>query len=216
MNDDSPDATRWYITRRWLQYEGELRTNLLRIVAIGVFYTIHLANYGGSQGWFSRMAFLQLGGQVDKAYHTSVTLLAVAWVMVAVGVHLALRNRIFPTWLPSLTTCGDILLISCVLYLADGAASPLRVVFFLVICTTALRFYLPQMYLATIGSCVAYIGLLGVAKWPETFAGGRAMTHVPRYEQIVFLATLVLTGVILGQVVRRVQQAIMRNITNYT
>jgi hypothetical protein len=203
-----PEASNWYITRRWLQYAGELRTNLLRVIAIGVFYTIHLLNFGSSQGWFSRLGVLQLGGQVDQSYHTAVTLLAVAWVMLAVGVHLALRNRIFPSWLPILSTCADVLLLTCVLYLADGATSPLRAAYFLIIATAALRFYVPQLWLATIGSAVGYICLLGVAKWPDRFAGGRTLPQVPRYEQLIFLAALVLTGVILGQVVRRVRQLV--------
>ena len=35
----------WFIVERWQEYEGEGRANLLRIVAIGSFYTVHLLNY---------------------------------------------------------------------------------------------------------------------------------------------------------------------------
>lgn len=204
------DSHAWYVARRWLQFEGELRTNLLRIIAICVFYLIHLANYGSSHGWFEQAGILQLEGNVDQAFHTAVTLVAVAWTMLAVGVHLALRNRLFPNWLPYATIAADVLLLTCVLYLGDGAAGALSVGYFLAIALASLRFAIPLIWLATAGSAVGYVCLLGVAKWPDRFAGGRAMPQLPRYEQLVFLAALVLTGVILGQVVRRVRETFTR------
>ena len=206
-----PDAKAWFVARRWLQFEGELRTNLLRIIAICVFYLIHLANYGSSQGWFARLGLLQLEGNVDQAFHTAVTLLAVAWTMLAAGVHLALRNRLFPDWLPYATVATDVLLLTCVLYLGDGAASALCVGYFLAIALAALRFHLPLIWLATAASAVGYVCLLGIAKWPDRFAGGRALPQVPRYEQLTVLAALILTGVVLGQVVRRVRETFTRH-----
>ncbi|MCH8046417.1 MAG: hypothetical protein IID44_22135 [Planctomycetes bacterium] len=55
-----------------------------------------------------------------------------------------------------------------------------------------------------------YITLLGYAKWPETFGaellGNRDVDlRVPRYEQLIVLVALALTGIVLGQVVRRVR-----------
>src|SRR4051812_31623036 len=38
---------RWYVVGRWQEYEGEGRTNLLRVVAIAAFYLVELANYHG-------------------------------------------------------------------------------------------------------------------------------------------------------------------------
>ena len=35
----------WFIVERWQEFEGEGRTNLLRIIAIGAFYGIELVNY---------------------------------------------------------------------------------------------------------------------------------------------------------------------------
>jgi glucose-6-phosphate-specific signal transduction histidine kinase len=63
-----------------------------------------------------------------------------------------------------------------------------------------LRFSLPLIWFACGGSILCYMFLLGYAKW---FAD-RGI--VPRYQQEIFLLALVLSGIILGQVVRRVRK----------
>ena len=37
----------WYIVGRWLEYEGESRANVLRLIAIAAFYVVELINYHG-------------------------------------------------------------------------------------------------------------------------------------------------------------------------
>ncbi len=66
----------WFITQRWQQYSGESRANLLRILAVGIFYLIHLWNYFSSQGklpnWGPFSEFLQLAeGGESMASRTS-------------------------------------------------------------------------------------------------------------------------------------------------
>ena len=199
----------WFITRRWQQFEGEARANLLRIIAIGVFYLIHLWHYLSSQGKLPNWGFLQLGeaGEVDWQFHMLVTLLALAWITLAAAVHMALRARMFPSWLPTVSTVGDVLFLTSVLCVSAGPRSPLVVGYFLVIALAALRFDLKLVRLATIGAALGYVCVLGVAKWPERFGRDAEVDlTVPRFHQLVFLAALVLTGVIVGQVVRRLAE----------
>jgi len=199
----SASAHALFITQRWQQYEGEAKANFLRIVAIGVFYAIHLFNYLSSRGWFPHLSFLQLSGGVEQSrqFHVSVTLVAVAWVMLAVGVLFCLSRQVFPQWFSYFTTAADIVLLTTILYLAAGPRSPLVVGYFLVIVLAAARFHLRLVQLATGGAIVGYVCLLGCAKWPKTF-GGTMMT-VPRYHQLIMVAALALAGVMLGQFVRR-------------
>lgn len=210
MSSSIPPADRpWFITKRWQQYEGEARANLLRIAGIGTFYLIHLWNYFSSQGKLPNWGFLQLAeqGEVDRRFHLMVSLLALAWVMLAAAVHLALRSRVFPAWLPAVSTLADVLFLTSVLIISSGPHSPLVSCYFLVIAISALRFDLTLVRLATIGAMIGYVCVLGVAKWPATF--GRDATvdiTVPRYQQLVTLAAIGLTGVVIGQVIRRVRR----------
>src|SRR5205814_1558575 len=67
----------------------------------------------------------------------------------------------------------------------------------------ALRFSLPLVWFATAASMAGYLVVLGYAKWyaPE----GRNL-RVERYQQLIFLVALALTGVVVGQVIRRARQ----------
>lgn len=204
MLTDQPGARdrHWYVARRWQEYEGERRANLLRIIGIGSFYIIHLMQFYGL-----RIGVLQLGegGEVSRRFHVQVTLLAVIWTMLALGMLLALRQRIFPGWLKLLSTGADLVLLTAILLVADGPQSPLVVGYFLVIVLATLRFSLPLVRWATVGAMLGYLCLLGCAKWPETFGKGNVDLRVPRYEQLIVLVALALTGIMLGQVVRRVR-----------
>lgn len=186
----------WFIVGRWQDFAGEARANLLRIAGIAAFYVIELINYYGLH-----LGPLEIPATVDRPFHAVVTALAVAWTMVALATQLCLQIRIFPVWLKYVTTGCDIALLTTILTVADGPRSPLIVGYFLVVVLSTLRFQLPLVWFATVGSMAGYIWLLGFAQW---FAGDRDLT-VPRYYQLIFLLALALTGVVLGQVIRRVR-----------
>jgi hypothetical protein len=204
----------WFIAQRWQAYGAESRANLLRIIAIGVFYLVHLWTYFGSQGWLPNYGFLQIAesGDISKRFHLLVTLIAVAWAMLALGILLALQHRIFPRWLPYFSTGCDIVLLTSIVCLGGMARSPLVVGYFLVLILAALRLSLPLIWFATAACGLAYLFVLGCAKWPEQFGLPRlvgqatADLHVPRYHQIVVLVAIVMAGVMLGQIVRRLRQ----------
>lgn len=209
MSSEPPFSDQsWHIIQRWQQYEGEARANLLRIIAIGTFYLIHLWNFFSSQGKLPDWGLLQLAeaGEIDKRFHVMVTLLSLAWIALAAAIHLALRARMFPAWLPTVSTVADVLFLTSVLLISSGPQSPLVVGYFLIIALAALRFELRLVQVASVATIVGYVCVLGFAKWPATFGGEAAVDYrVPRYEQLVVLAGLALIGIILGQVVRRVR-----------
>lgn len=217
MSDAAPasaiDADRsWFIAQRWQQYEGEARANLLRITVIGTFYLIHLWTFFSSQGKLPNWGVLQVveAGTISERFHVMVTLLAITWVMLAAGVHMALRSRFFPTWLPAVSTLGDVLFLTSVLLISAGPRSPLVVGYFLIVALSGLRFDVRLVQLSSVASVVGYVCLLGYAKWPTTFGRDKAVDlTVPRYEQLIVVAGLALTGVIVGQIVRRARQLVM-------
>ena len=203
----------WFIAQRWQAYEAESRANLLRIIAIGAFYLVHLWSYFSAQGRLPTLGFWQLAeaGEINREFHVLVTLLAVAWAMLALGILLALQQRIFPRWLPYFSTACDIVMLTGILCIGSAARSPLVAGYFLILVLAALRLCLPLIWFSTIGCVLAYVWVLGVAKWPEQFGITKLLgetsadLRVPRYHQIITLLAIVLAGVMLGQVIRRVR-----------
>jgi hypothetical protein len=204
----------WFIAQRWQAYEAESRANLLRIVAIGVFYLVHLWSYFGSRGWLPNYGFFQIAesGEISKQFHLLITLIAVAWAMLALGILLALQNRIFPRWLPYFSTGCDIVLLTGIVCLGGMARSPLIVGYFLILILATLRLSLSLVWFATFACAGAYMAVLGCAKWPEQFGFTKLLgesateVRVPRYHQLIVLVALVMAGVILGQIIRRVRR----------
>ncbi|MBC8870044.1 MAG: hypothetical protein H8E44_11535 [Planctomycetes bacterium] len=184
----------WFIVGRWQEYEGETRANLLRIIGIAAFYIVELANYHGV-----RLGVFEMPRVVEKPFHQSVTALAVAWTLMSLVILYCLSHRIFPAVLKFVSTACDVALLTAILVMADGPKSPLVVGYFLLIALSALRFNLPLIWLATAGSMAGYLVLLGNAKWFDE------SVRVPRYHQIIFLLALGLSGIVLGQVIRRVR-----------
>ena len=190
----------WFIVGRLAEFEGEGRANLLRLIGIAVFYTVELINYYGVD-----LSFVQLEPVVDRPFHLAMTMLTLAWTMLCVSVLLCRRQRIFPQWLKYISTGCDIVLLTSILMLADGPRSPLVVLYLLVIGLASLRFSLPLIWFATAGSVAGYLFLLGFARWGTVPGWEKPNQIVPRYYQIIFVLALVLTGVVLGQVIRRVR-----------
>lgn len=184
----------WFIVRRWQAYEGEARANLLRIMGIALFYIVELANYHGLRlGWFD------MPPVVDKAFHQSVTALAVAWTLMSLGVLYCLTHRIFPWMLKYVTTGLDVLLLTVILMVADGPKSPLVVGYFLIIALALLRFDLSLIRFSTGAAVVGYLSLTGYARWWEV------ELRLPRYHQAIMLLAIALAGVISGQAIRCVR-----------
>jgi hypothetical protein len=203
--------TSWYIAQRWQAYEAELRANLLRIIAIGAFYMVHLWTYFGSRGWLPNYGFLQVveSGEITKKFHLLVTLIAVAWAMLALGILIALQHRIFPRWLPYFSTGCDVVMLTSIVMLGGMARSPLVVGYFLILIVATLRLSLPLIWFATWASIVGYLCVLACAKWPEQSALSESLgqlaadVRVPRYHQLTILLAIGLAGVMLGQIARR-------------
>jgi hypothetical protein len=194
--ESSALARRWHIARRWQEYEGEGRANLLRVIGVAAFYVVELINYHGL-----RLGLLEMPQVVDLHFHRVATVLAGAWIMMALGVLVCRQRRVFPESLKFLSTAGDLVFLTAMLTAADGPKSPLVVGYFLVVVLAGLRFSLPLVWFATAGAGAGYLFLLTYARWFST-----RDIRVPRYQQLIVLLALVLTGVVLGQVLRRVRR----------
>ena len=181
----------WYIVGRWQEYEGESRANLLRIVAIGAFYVVQLIIFH----------IIYAGDPQQLSFHQQATGIAVAWTMVALAVMLCLRRRMFPAALKYCSTACDLLLLTSLAALANRALSPLVLAYFVIISMSALRFSLGLVWFSTLGAMLGYYALVGLSDrtWFDK-------DHVvPPATQLITLLSLGLSGVVIGQVVRRVK-----------
>jgi hypothetical protein len=195
-NPPGADDRPWYIVGRWQEYRGEERANLLRIAAIAAFYAIELINYYGVD-----LGFIHLPKVRDAAFHRTVTAITAAWVLLGVGVHLWLWMRLMPEALKYVATALDAVLLTLLLMVADGPRSPLVVGYFLIPAMATLRFRLRLVWFATIAAMLGYVWLLGWARWVE----GVRDVRVPRYHELIVLTALAMSGIIQGQVIRRVK-----------
>ncbi len=198
-------ARAWQVTGRWIQFRAEGRINSLRLAGIAVFYLIHLFHYLEVTGHFPSFGIFQISaaeeGVVDD-YHLQVTLLALAWTGLALFVHLCLLQPYYPRWLGPLVTVADVILLTAVLYVSAGPRSPLVAVYFLLLTLAAIRCDIWIVQLATIAASLGYLALLASARWPAVFGHVGWEQTVPRYQQLITLATIVLTGICLGQLLR--------------
>jgi hypothetical protein len=197
--DVSSPNWHWFVVGRWQEYAGEARANLIRVVAVGAFYILELVNY------------YAIGQQSPEyvAFHRTATAIAVAWTLLALGVLLCLRQQIFPPALKFISTAADIVLLTCLALAVEGVtggpASPLVFIYFLIIALAGLRFSLSLVWMATLGSMLAYVALVATFDLREHGQWFDADHAVPPIEQLMVLMSLALVGVIVGQIVRRVR-----------
>jgi hypothetical protein len=179
----------WFIVERWQEYEGEGRTNLLRVLAIAGYYTVHLATYLSQTE----------PSEADRLSHRQATLIAAGWLFVSLAVLIALQRRFLPLGLKYATTAFDLLLLTALAWLGSGAQSPVVFGLFVIVAATGLRFRLPLVWMATFGAMACYMALVGAGD-PQWFD---AEHNTPVVVQLTMLLSLGLTGIVMGQVVRR-------------
>ncbi|MFT5527704.1 MAG: hypothetical protein ACI9HK_005688 [Pirellulaceae bacterium] len=189
---ESEQTRQWFIVRRWQEFGGETRACLMRILAITGFYCAQLIHYMS----------LTVPNDPEQRFHRYVTMVAAAWAFAAVSTLLCLRKQFFPSYLPFVTTIIDLGLLTMLAALGSGPNSPLTRVYFLIIVLSAIRFNLPLIWCATIGSLAGYMSLVGLAD-DTWFDPNHA---VPPIEQLVTVLALGLTGLFIGQIIRRVPQ----------
>jgi hypothetical protein len=188
---ESSRAQALRVAGRLNEYRGEERANLLRIVGIALFYAVQLLNRYGVDLGALHVPRLEMSDQL----HEAMTLVAAGWLAIAMAVSLSLRNRFFPPWLKYAVTLFDFALATIALSFADGPKSPLVVVLFPLLALSAMRIDRGLVRFATAGAVASYLWLVGLAAYVRTDL------MVPRYQEILMVLALALTGVVLDAVV---------------
>src|SRR5208283_4897310 len=187
-----PDA-RWADAQRIESWAGEVRVNLVRLVAILAFYGHHLINF----------YLVRDDPTVTATYHATVTAIVLAWGGAVLVLHYCLARRWMPPVLKYVATGWDIVLLTLLLMVGRDPRSTLPVLYFLVIVAAALRLSLPLIYAATLGSMGAYLFFLGYLRF---WLGLPDPERLSRAQQIIFLLALGAAGILAGQVVRQTRR----------
>jgi hypothetical protein len=190
MNDERA----WADARRVESWAGEFRINLIRLVAIAGFYGYHLLD-----------TYLLRPGDEEVAgrYHTQITVLALAWAVGALAMHLYLVNRWVPAALKYIATTWDLVMVTALLMIGQDPHNLLTVLYVVVIAAAALRLALPLIYASTIGSMFGFLFFHGYIRYWLEWETPRRLSHA---QQTLFLLALAVTGLIAGQVVRQARR----------
>ncbi len=179
---------RWRVVSRWLEYEGELRSALLRIVLVAAFYAAQLLHF---------VVFAERT-EAEQVFHRQATFVAAGWLFVSLAVLVALTRHWLPSWLKFVTVGIDLVLLTLLAALGSGAASPLVFVYWVVIALAGLRCNLALIWFGTIGAMAAYLILVGMRD-PVWFDANHATAPI---EQLVVHMSLAAAGLVIGQLVR--------------
>ena len=186
----------WADARRLESWAGELRINLIRLVAIAAFYGYHLLD-----AYLLRPDEFALRG----AYHTLVSVLAFVWAIGALTLQLYLLNRWLTAALMYLATGWDLVMVTAVLMAGRDPHNVFMALYVIVVAAAALRLSLPLIYAATLGAMVAFLCFHGYVRFGlETPPADR----LSRAQQTIFLLALAVTGLIAGQVVRQARRLV--------
>lgn len=181
----------WEAAQRVEEWAGEARVNLIRLVAIAAFYAHHLVQY----------YLLKL--PLTPRHHLAATGIAVAWSVASMALHLALVRQVRLPWIKYLALLYDALMITGLLALTEGGKSPLVVLLFLLVATSALRMQVRMAWATTVLAVAAYLFVLGHDRWGRNLPADQ---RVPRRNQVIFVLGLGAAGVLAGQALRQARR----------
>jgi hypothetical protein len=188
---ENPD--RWDDACRIESWAGEVRVNLIRLVAILCFYGNHLLTIYGSA---DRTA-------VTSTYNAAVNGLTIAWGVGVLVLYFCLARRWVPPYLKYVATAWDLVLLTLLLGVSGEPRTTLSALYFLIIAAAPLRLSIRLVQAATLGSMAGFLLFLGYVRWGLGLA---EQDRMPRTQQIIFVLALGGAGLLAGQVVRQIRR----------
>jgi len=175
---------------------GEARVNVIRVVALTLFFGQHIVRY----------LLWNADGSITPQFHQQVTSITIFWGLTALAIFVALQRDTWLPWLKYAAIALDVLGVTSLLIVArspNGAFVPL---YLLVIASAPLRLSLPLVYFATISAAFGYLAYLGTYAWVQIGAKryySQADLRIPPSSEILCVLTLLIAGLLAGQAVRQ-------------
>ncbi len=211
---DRTELDRSHITSRWLEYEGELRAGLLRVILIICFYSAELFTYMAANSV----------SEAAQQFHRQATYLSAAWVLVSLAALVAIARRWLPAGMKYAATAVDVGLLTAMAWFGSGASSPLVCLYALLIIMAGLRGSLKLIWFTTLLALAAYWGLLtlpvhatgGIALSDAALgdaalgdaASGAGKVPIQSIEVMVITLGIAASGIVTGQLVRMLRQVV--------
>jgi hypothetical protein len=198
-----PDESHWLDVQRLEAWAGEVRVNLIRIVALAVFYARHLIEF---------LAF-NSNGHITAAYHERVTWICLLWAGTAAVLHYRLMLRQVAPAMKYIATIVDTTMLTMICALGPSPRTPLAVIYFLIVATTPLRLSLSLVYFGTFAAIFGYLAQVALYAWGRIgFAKYYATPElrVPRSEEAIIVLALAAAGLLAGQYVRQARRLVER------
>jgi len=194
---------RWDDARRPEAWAGEVRVNLVRVVALVVFYGHHLLN----------AYVLSDDPSLRGRYTANVTAIVLAWSVAAGALHVCLSRRWYPPVLKYVAVFWDLALVTQLLIVGgDGPRTPLVLLYFVVVASAPLRLSLRLVAATTLGAMAAATLVLGhfvfITVGREAYYAPDSAYRVPRSYEVLFLLALGACGLLAGQSVRQARRLV--------
>ena len=178
----------WKAAVRAEEWAGEMRVNLIRLVAITVFYANHLFNF-----------YLRDLGLTPR-FHLIVSSIAVSWAMAALATHLILAKQGNRPFLKYATLGWDVFMTTSLLAFSGGPKSQFLILLLLILFTAPLRLNLRLVWVASLAAALSYGTICGHSKWVNV------ETQVPIVHHVIFFLGLATAGLLAGQCVRQARR----------
>lgn len=172
----------------WLKrresWAGDWKANRIRLAAVSIFTANELVNY-------------HVLHVVDLRFHIGSLLIVALWVVATALFTILLREHIWPRAVSYVIVSTDLLLLTWLLFLADGPRSPLVVLYFLIIALSGVRVD-PAVCLFT--GAAATLGYGAVLEFTKL---QKPELLVPPTHAVIVALSLLLMGVIMAHLVGR-------------
>jgi len=193
------DDIRWRDTQRMESWAGEIRLNLIRLIAIMIFYGRHLVEAMASPP----------GSAVRGVYHVQVTWICLVWAGTAMVLHARLKRRHMTSFMKYLATGIDAGMITILCAVGSNPQTPLIFLYFPLIVSAPLRLSIRLVYAATAAAMAGYLIVLAHYAWYIVGFKKYYSTpglRIPRSQEIFVLLAMLTTGVVAGQIVRQMRR----------
>jgi serine/threonine-protein kinase len=129
---------------RWVRREPPLA---LRLGALGVFYAVELLNY-------------HVFEIINLRFHVQASVIVALWALASVGFQQLLKQDRWTTQIIFAWGAVDVILATRIMFVANGVASPIVVVYPLLVAVSGLWFRVGFVWFITIASIGSYLALV--------------------------------------------------------
>ncbi len=163
---------------------GEQKVNLIRLIAITVFFANELFNY-------------YITGVVQSQLHFRALWVIACWEIFAVAAWYWINRRdSYTRWMKYASTCIDAIFLTLAIIVLEGNNGPLISLYYILIVNSALR-YSQRAILAASG-----FSTIGYAMVWHLSSGNPNIIPIPFYVAVIYISAMIVTGLVVGYVVK--------------